>query len=470
MEHVPLQPDWSAWASLHDRHLTAHGVQDMRHVGAAEDRAIDPLPRVGVHAWIRMEPQVQARAPTLVAEDHLLHLVDLAMEFIVNKVRDQRDLALKRLDGGGESIACLVHGVPLCERCSPASFGALVVVGFRPELVMRERQWIAVGIVAAVAAIGARPPGGARGSGARGPTLPMHLRFLTRYLGAPHEGLAAYFPETARGALRPGRGEQWFSADGLSYLGDSDGTMVPILAENLEPMPQNIFDAAKLSALVEAIEEGKEPGVQPGYADLTVEDGALVAQVRDGNHRTFAPILAGGDMSWVMLSDNVRQDLDRHAPGTEALYRAIRAAQRAAGAPLFQRRANKAKGTSVDLQRMVELEVRLDDLRRAEEDAYRKILRHVGPLNATAWSIQDQEERPQIFCRMRLQQLVKEWGKSWLEANILSSPGYISARKTIEGAVAERIGLVEEVYELRKKLGIRPGERLDPKTRKIVLN
>lgn len=335
---------------------------------------------------------------------------------------------------------------------------------------MRERQWVTVGIVAAVAAIGARPHGATRGSGARRPTLPRHLRFLEGYLGAPHEGLATYFPETARGALRPGRGEQWFSADGLHYLGDSDGTMVPILAENLEPMPQNIFDAAKLSALVEAIEEGEEPGVQPGYADITVEDGVLVAQVRDGNHRTFAPILAGGDMSWVMLSDSVRQDLDRHAPGTEALYRAIRAAQRAAGAPLFQRRANKAKGTSADLQRMVELEVRLDGLRRAEEDAYRKILRHVGPLSDTAWSTQDQEERPQIFCRMRLQQLMQERGKGWLEANILSSPGYISARGTIDGAVAERNGLVEEVYELRKKLGIRPGERLDPKTRKIVMN
>jgi F-type H+-transporting ATPase subunit beta len=89
---------------------------------------------------------------------------------------------------------------------------------------------LALSVVGALALAGAVRK---RGSRARH-SLPYHLRFLEDYLGARHKGLRAYFPETAKGTLKPRKGESWYAADGIQYLGDDDGTMVPIDAENLE--------------------------------------------------------------------------------------------------------------------------------------------------------------------------------------------------------------------------------------------
>ena len=303
-----------------------------------------------------------------------------------------------------------------------------------------------------------------RGSRARH-SLPYHLRFLEDFLGARHKGLRAYFPETAKGTMKPRKGESWYAAEGIQYLGDDDGTMVPIDAENLEPMPENIFYPDKFSALVEAVEAGGNPGVHPGYADLTVEDGALTAQVRDGNHRTFAAIAAGGTMSWVMMSDSTRQDLDQRVPGSDALYRAIRAAQKDAGAPLFTRRAaSKAKGPKKELDQLAAMQARRMELEAIEEDYYRAMLRKWGRVEQTGYPLSEQLQRPQLFWRMRLGELGEAHGSDWVVDQIFDAPEHTAK----DAASKERAAQLSDLLALRTKLGLKYNERLDPVTRKPV--
>lgn len=304
----------------------------------------------------------------------------------------------------------------------------------------------------------------ARGSRARH-SLPSHLRFLEDYLGARHKGLRAYFPETAKGTLKPRKGESWYAAEGIQYLGDDDGTMVPIDAEHLEPMPENIFYPDKFSALVEAVEAGENPGVHPGYADLDVEDGALTAQVRDGNHRTFAAIAAGGTMSWVMMSDRNRQEINQREPGSESLYRAIRAAQKAAGVPLFTREAaSKAKGPKKELDRLATMQARRLALQAVEEDYYRAMLRKWGRVEQTGYPLSEQLQRPQLFWRMRLGELKEAHGSDWVVDQIFDAPDHTAK----DAASKERAAQLSDLLALRTKLGLKYNERLDPVTRKPV--
>ena len=176
---------------------------------------------------------------------------------------------------------------------------------------------LTLGLVGALALAGAVQR---RGSRARHSSLPYHLRFLEDYLGARHKGLRAYFPETAKGTLKPRKGESWYAAEGIQYLGDDDGTMVPIDAEHLEPMPENIFYPDKFSALVEAIEAGENPGVHPGYADTPLTVGRfndpavreqLIKRTPMGRLGTAMDIangvlfLASDESSWVTGSELV---------------------------------------------------------------------------------------------------------------------------------------------------------------------
>lgn len=320
---------------------------------------------------------------------------------------------------------------------------------------------LTLGAVAALALAGAVRK---RGSRARH-SLPYHLRFLEDSLGARHKGLRAYFPETAKGTLKPRKGESWYAAEGIQYLGDDDGTMVPIDAEHLEPMPENIFYPDKFSALVEAVEAGENPGVHPGYADLTVEDGALTAQVRDGNHRTFAAIAAGSPMSWVMMSDSTRQDLDQRVPGSDALYRAIRAAQKDAGAPLFTRRAaSKAKGPKKELDQLAAMQTRRVELQAVEENYYRAMLRKWGRVEQTGYPLSEQLQRPQLFWRMRLGELGEAHGSDWVVDQIFDAPDHTAK----DAASKERAAQLSDLLALRTKLGLKYNERLDPVTRKPV--
>lgn len=304
-------------------------------------------------------------------------------------------------------------------------------------------------------------PEAARGSASR---LPWHLRDLEVYTGARHAGLAAYFPKTAAGTLKPGRGESFYPADGIHYLGDDDGSMVPVQAEHLEPMPENTFDGAKLSALVDAIAGGDQPVVYPGYADLDLEDGNLTAQVRDGNHRTFAPVLAGSDMSWVMMSDATRQDLNDPARKreTEGLYRAVRAAQKEAGAPLFQRKVASRARPSKALQALAVAEARRIVLLAAQDAYYVAMLRTYGRATETGHDLEHQFESPQVFWRMRLNELYKERGLDWIERTIEDAP----ATRAHRAAESERMKL--DLYSLRQAAGLQHGERLDPVTMRVV--
>jgi hypothetical protein len=230
-------------------------------------------------------------------------------------------------------------------------------------------------------------------------------------------------------------------------------------------MPENIFYPDKFSALVEAVEAGENPGVHPGYADLTVEDGALTAQVRDGNHRTFAAIAAGGTMSWVMMSDRNRQEINQREPGSDALYRAIRAAQKAAGVPLFTREAaSKAKGPKKEMDRLAAMQVRRMELQSVEEDYYRAMLRKWGRMEQTAYSLSEQLERADTFWRERVRELQEKHGTEWIQENLRDTPEY----EAKNAAWKERSAQFSDLYDLRQKMGLKYNERLDPVTRKPV--
>jgi hypothetical protein len=285
-----------------------------------------------------------------------------------------------------------------------------------------------------------------------------HLQFLNDLLDAPHAGLAEHFPETSAGEVRPRSGESYYAADGVRYVGRDDGSMVPVRADQLEPMPENIWDADKFSALVEAAESGEDPAVDPGYADLWLEDGELRAQVRDGNHRTFAPVAAGGDFSWVMMSDRTKQELNERA-APEALYRAVRKAQKGAGAPLFKReQASRVRpGKRAELleaeRRYLDLEAQIDDLQRG-------LLQIYGPSTRSGgYSLEEQLRRPAVFWRQRLGELSAEQREAYHDSAL---------GERLRVLYDERMDLGSRLYDLRKAAGLKHGERLDPVTGKVV--
>lgn len=293
--------------------------------------------------------------------------------------------------------------------------------------------------------------------------LPRHLRFLESFTGARHKALKHYFPRTAAGALKPSRGEGLFTTESVYFVGPLDGTMIPIQADNLEPMPENIFYADKFSALVDALQDQRDLVLDPGYADLTVEDGQLVAQVRDGNHRTFAPVVAGSSLVWVLLSDNTRQSINDRTPGSDATYRAIRAAQKDADAPLFKRQTHtKAKPTKA-FQELAAAERALLQLREDADAYYSKMLRTHGKATA-GFNLSEQLERPQLFWRMRLQELKEEHGAEWVFDHVHDTP----EGRAQQERNARLSPLVSSLQELRQKAGLRYGEQLDPTTMQVV--
>ena len=192
---------------------------------------------------------------------------------------------------------------------------------------------------------------------------------LTNLAQSSHQGLQQHFPQTARGQLEVYLGEETFWAGRgnrqIGFSGPTDGRMVPVEARYVMPMSENIFYGEKLASLVEAIREGWRPVVRPGYGHFSLVDqtdieeshdyaewelgepyeeedkGALRVTVRDGNHRTFAALVAGAPFVWVLLSDSDRQDIFMPPPSMkrtyDKLYAAIRKAQRQAGAPLLKR-------------------------------------------------------------------------------------------------------------------------------------
>lgn len=170
-------------------------------------------------------------------------------------------------------------------------------------------------------------------------------------------------------------------------------------------------------------------------------------------------------MSWVMMSDRTRQDLDERTPGSESLYRAIRAAQKAAGVPLFTRRAaSKAKGPKKEMDRLVAMQVRRMELLAVEEEHYRAMLRKWGRFEQTAYSLSEQLERAQIFWGERIRELKEKHGTEWIRENLFNTP----EQNAKDAAWRERSAQFSDLYDLRQKMGLKRGERLDPVTRKPV--
>lgn len=290
--------------------------------------------------------------------------------------------------------------------------------------------------------------------------LPSHLRFLEDLAEASPGDLAEHFPETASGELQPTKWEAIFEADGIGYIGNKDGTMVPVDAADLESMPENQWDPQKFAALVQAVATGEHPLVHPGYADIWIEDGELHAQVRDGNHRTFAPIAAGGSFSWVMMSDRTAQRINERDHGSDELYRAIRARQKAYGAPLFKRRqVTKVKSAKFD--ELLAAERAAENLRREIDRYYQHMLDEYGPAKGPH-SLHDQKQRPQLFWKMRLKELAEEHGPDWVYDNIHESEAGRTVQKAQEQLSATSL------YDLRKAAGLQHGERLDPETGQVV--
>lgn len=296
------------------------------------------------------------------------------------------------------------------------------------------------------------------------PHIPRWMQRLFESLtGARHEGFAAYFPESASGRIQPRRGERIFWTDdgGLGFVGNTDGTMVPIDAWHIEATPENTFHPGKFSSLVDAIEGGDRPLVYPGYADLDVENGELVAIVRDGNHRTLAPFAAGATSAWVMISDNARQRVDRgDDKRADSIYRAIRKSQRAAHAPLFQRAsASRLRKASPALDSLRAAEARWNAIDKAITEIQRAMLRHYGPARS-GYTLDEQLQRPGLFWKSRVQEIYQSDRAEW-ERLVLEDTAMNQARALEE----ERTALYPTLYDLRTQVGMDPRtERLDPVT------
>ena len=76
--------------------------------------------------------------------------------------------------------------------------------------------------------------------------------------------------------------------------------------------------------------------------------------------------------------------------------------------------------------------------------------------------LEHQLESPQVFWRMRLNELYKERGLDWIERTIDDAP----ATRAYRAAESERMKL--DLYSLRQAAGLQHGERLDPVTMRVV--
>lgn len=306
---------------------------------------------------------------------------------------------------------------------------------------------------------------------------------LSYYADQPHEGLEEYYPDTARGELEQYRGDRVFYAgDGyrkIGYTGPADGTMVPVEARYVQAMPGNIFYGDKFSALVESIRDGDQPIVRPGYGHFSLVDrtviresreyagddlgepyddddlGELTVQVRDGNHRTFAALVAGAPFAWVMLSDNDKQEIFNPHPSRkrakDKLYRAIRKAQRDAGAPLLTkpRKPRGYKKAQAQLQVAEAREKSIDDDIRKIHVA---LMREFDEYNKsyTFKSLEEREERAGLYLGFLMQDLREADYSKFLDI-IKNHP----LSKALDALKGERAKMSSKLYDLRKAAGVK---------------
>jgi hypothetical protein len=334
--------------------------------------------------------------------------------------------------------------------------------------------------IAAVAALAAAGAAQKR----RGERNVDSYKVLSRYADQTHKGLEEYYPDTARGELKPHRTERVFYAgDGyrkIGYTGPADGMMVPVEARYVVPVQGNIFYGDKFSALVKSIRDGDQPIVDAGYGFFSIVDrsdirqsreynewemgepyddddlGELTVQVRDGNHRTFAALVAGAPFTWVMLSDSDKQDIfDPHPSRKRAkdkLYRAIRKAQREAGAPLLTR-PRKPRGYKKAQAQLQVAEARGKSI----DDGIRKIqvslLREFDEYNKSYSfkSLEERERRAGLYLGLLMKDLRKADRRKFSDI-VRNHP----LSKALEALEDERMEMSRKLYDLRKSAGVRP--------------
>lgn len=297
--------------------------------------------------------------------------------------------------------------------------------------------------------------------------------------------LADYYEDTANDQMEVRGHEDVYWSGGYGVIGPTDGTMVPVQARYLEPMPENIFDFDKLATLVGAIEDGDRPIVDSGYAVFDIvergaiaqsqesaEDiardswalpyetrdiGALTAMVRDGNHRSFAGLIAGDDVAWLRLSDSDKQDLieRKGERRIDKIYAAIRKAQRDYSVPIFTRprlkRVRRTAGLDAAEERHAFLQAEIPRLERRLYQRYE----HLSPEP----SAHNPLERPGLFLRLligRIREQEQHDFEKFLDT-FYADPDAVQERQLDK----ERMALLPRLRTLRQAAGLdrHTGER-----------
>lgn len=304
--------------------------------------------------------------------------------------------------------------------------------------------------------------------------------------------ISEFYPETAAGRLKPGPMEEVFWAGyarkRIGYVGPSDGTMVPIGARYLIPTQLNIFDKKKLAALVSTIREGREPLVHAGMADpfivgkLDVKEGrqyaedtfaeslaypyedsdvgALAARMYDGNHRSFAALVAGAPFTWVQISRRSLPSILEDTSQGRRLYLKIRKAQEDAHAPLLtkprKRLGPRATSTvAVEMrQELAEAELEYIRVKSEIEYAHKELLKSFHHGGSVRLPLHEQLKQPEMFLRKRVEQAMALQDDKFLD-------------RYFEDPLTRRLSLLEgqrssvwsKIWDLKRKLGVDPREK-----------
>lgn len=291
--------------------------------------------------------------------------------------------------------------------------------------------------------------------------------------------LSYFYPKTASGTLAPTSVERVYWSEGesgrkIGFIGDKDGSMVPIEAHRIHPTEENIFTPGKIESLVEGTLE-RPLLVYPGYGDILLERGHLEGHLRDGNHRSIAAIEIGAPIVWIMMSDVTKQYLDQagmgHVSGShqkqlKKLYEAIRKAQKAHGAPLFRwKTPSKVRGSSADVESLLEAERAMVQVDQELQEAYQTRLQRIGFLESPEIPHERQLRDPQLYIRLRIQELKTQQGIDWVRAHVMRTP----ESNAISDLVSRRGAISDRLYDLRERAGLDPRkEHLDPSTGKVV--
>lgn len=283
------------------------------------------------------------------------------------------------------------------------------------------------------------------------------LRYLVE--DAEPGDLHDFYPQSASGQLSPHRTEMYFDADLATFIGDNDGSVVPINPENVNAMPENIFDPEKLRAVADAVEGGHQPVFYAGYGDVWLEDGELHAQARDGNHRTFGAMIGGASPAYLIIMSNTLQDLEE--PFSDKLYRAIRRAQREAGIPQWKRRRKQGrrKVAKKHLEPLLEAERAVLTAQEDIDKARRYVLQKFSDLTDAEISELDSYGL-RVRTKLLWQNLSDEDLDTVAEDEMVSVMGILERQREQAWSRA---------YDLRQAAGLDPRtQRLDPETGQVV--